>query len=154
VSLNIRNVAKAIAALNVAGLEIKDINEIPAELGVRSPSVLLPLPDFISDFSMVRDSFGGGTTAAMTITYTLGYRLLYKPIGTANAMTLTMFLGLTEMIGLIWDKILALDVLDAAHDEVVDVVPVSIYNMGLVNDPSDRVFYGCDMTFMVTEFVN
>jgi hypothetical protein len=153
-TIQVRNVAKAISELNVEGLIIKDIDEIPAEVGQRSPAVLIPLPDFIGEFSMVRDSYGGGSSAAMTVNYTLGYRLLFQPIGTSRAMSLVVFLGLTEMIGLIWDAVLAIDVLDTDFDEVVDLVPTSITNMGIVNDPADNVFYGCDMTFEVTEFVN
>ena len=152
--MRIREVCQAISELVIPGLNLKDINAIPAEVGLRSPSVLLPLPNIVTDFSLVRDSYGGGTTAKMTSTYTLNYRLLYQAVGTSTGLTLTAFLGMTEMIVKILDKVIALDVLDADYDEVVDVVPVSVLNMGIVNDPSDRAFYGCDFAFMVTEFIN
>lgn len=152
--LNLLNVAEAIAALDVTGLEIRDINEIPAEVGLRSPAVLVPLPAYITDFTMERDSYGGGSTAKMTVGYTLNYRLLYAPIGTDRVLTLAIFMDLTEMIGLILDAVLAIDVLDSDFSEVVDIVPLSVINMGIVNDPADRAFYGCDFAFRVSEFVN
>ena len=152
--MRIREVCQAISELVIPGLNLKDINAIPAEVGLRSPSVLLPLPNIVTDFSLVRDSYGGGSTAKMTSTYTLNYRLLYQAVGTSTGLTLTAFLGMTEMIVKILDKVIALDVLDADHDEVVDIVPVSVLNMGIVNDPSDRAFFGCDFAFMVTEFIN
>ena len=152
--MRIREVCQAISELVIPGLNLKDINAIPAEVGLRSPSVLLPLPNIVTDFSLVRDSYGGGSTAKMTSTYTLNYRLLYQAVGTSTGLTLPAFLGMTEMIVKILDKVIALDVLDADHDEVVDIVPVSVLNMGIVNDPSDRAFFGCDFAFMVTEFIN
>jgi len=152
--MRIREVCQAISELVIPGLNLKDINNIPAEVGLRSPSVLIPLPNIVTDFSLMRDSYGGGSSAKMTATYSLNYRLLYEAVGTSGGLTLTAFLGLTEMVVKILDKIIALDVLDSDHDEVVDVVPVSVINMGIVNDPSDRAFYGCDFAFMVTEFIN
>ena len=152
--MRIREVCQAISELKIPGLELKDINNIPAEVGLRSPSVFIPLPNIVTDFSIVRDSYGGGSTALMTATYSLNYRLLYQAVGTTSGLTLTAFLGMTEMVNKILDKIIALDVLDSDHDEVVDIVPVSVINMGIVNDPSDRAFYGCDFAFMVMEFVN
>jgi len=151
-TLNLRNVADAFAALSVSGLTIKELDGIPSEVGVRS-SLLIPLPNYLTDGEVERDSFGA-SKAAMTVSYTINYRLCYQPVGTTRVMTLDVFQGLVQMVGLIWDAVLAIDVFIAAHSEVVDIIPVSISNMGIVNDPADMPFYGCDLAFRVQEFVN
>jgi hypothetical protein len=153
-SIQFSTVTESISNLSVTGLVIKDTDEIPAEVGLRKPAVLIPLPDIITDFSMVRDSFGGGSTAKMTVTYVVNYRLLYEPIGENRAKTIKAFDGLKKMIGLILDAVLAIEVFNDDHTEIVDIVPVTVRNMGIVNDPADRAFYGADFQFMVSEFVN
>jgi hypothetical protein len=153
-SIQLATVAETISNIAVAGLVIKDSDEIPAEVGVRKPAVMIPMPNIVTDFSMVRDSFGGGSTAKMTVSYNMNYRLLYEPVGLNQGKTLKVFDGLMKMIGLILDAVLVIDVFNATHTEIIDIVPVSVTNMGIVNDPSDRSFYGADFQFMVTEFVN
>ncbi len=149
-SLQLATVAETIAALEVDGLEIRDIDDIPAEAGLRG-ALLIPLPAYVTDFTMTRVSFGGGA-AKIDVTYTLNYRLLYAAIGTDRALNLSVWGGMVEMVAAIWDAFIAIGVFDDEHTEVVDVTPLAPANMGIVNDPSDRAFYGCDLAFQVTEF--
>lgn len=153
-SLQLATVAETIASIEIPKLVIKDVDEIPTEVGLRKPSVMIPLPNIVTDFSMERESFGGGSYAKMTVYYNMNYRLLYEPVGENRAKTLKVFDGLLKMIGLILDAVLEIDVFNTTHTEIVDIVPVSVTNMGIVNDPADRSFYGADLQFMVTEFVN
>jgi len=148
-ALAISTVADSISKLSVTGLTIKDINEIPAGTDSRGKT-LIPKPNFMTDFSMERDSFGGGSTAKMTVNYTLNYRMLYKPVGAGRQNVLEYYDDLTSMIGLVLDAVLAIDTLTGT----VDIVPLSVTNMGLVNDPADQAWYGCDFAFRVMEFVN
>jgi hypothetical protein len=153
-SIQLATVAATIAELEVTGLIIKDADEIPTEVGLRKPAVMIPLPNIVTDFSMERDSFGGGSTAKMTVTYYMNYRLLYEPVGENRAKTLKVFDGLMKMIGLILDAVLVIDVFNDDHTEVIDIVPMNVTNMGIVNDPADRSFYGADFQFKIEEFVN
>jgi len=149
-TLELLTVAETIAALEVDGLIIRDIDDIPAEVGLRQ-SLLIPKPDYVTDFVMERVSYGGAS-ALIDVTYTLNYRLLYQPIGAERALTLTVWSGLVDMVARIWDAFLAIGVFQPDHDEIVEVVPLAPFNMGIVNDPSDRAFYGCDLAFQVHEF--
>ena len=152
-TLHFAEVTDAIASLDVEGLRIKDADEIPAQVGVRD-SMLIPMPNIISDFSMERESFGGGSTAAMTVTYTVNYRLCFQPVTTSRVMTLGVFSDLMVMVGLILDAVLVIDVFISDYDTVVDIVPITVANMGIVNDPADNAFYGCDLSFRVQEQIN
>lgn len=147
-SLQIATIANSISRLSVSGLTLLDVDEIPPVVDPRV-STLLPLPNYITDFEMVRDSFGS-SDAKMTVVYTLNYRLFYKPVGTGRITTIEGVSGLVEMVGLVLDAVLAIDTLDGA----VDITPQDVTNMGIVNDPSDNQWHGCDIALRVTEFVN
>jgi hypothetical protein len=71
-------------------------------------------------------------------------------VGAGRANVLEYYDDLTAMIGLVLDAVLAIDTLTG----LVDIMPLSVTNMGLVNDPADQAWYGCDFAFRVMEFVN
>ena len=148
-ALAIATVADSISKISVSGLVIKDIDQIPAGVDGRQPT-MIPLPDYLTDFNMERDSFGGGSTALMTVTYRLNYRLCYKPAGSGRSNALDWFDNMVAMVGLILDAVLAIEVMTGT----IDIVPVNVFNVGLVNDPADNAFYGADLSFQVKEFVN
>ena len=54
------------------------------------------------------------------------------------------------MVALFLDAVLAVETMTGN----VDITPVSVTNMGIVNDPADNVFYGCDISVRAKEFVN
>jgi hypothetical protein len=85
------------------------------------------------------------------VTYTLNYRLCYQAVGSERVMVISVWSGLCDMVARIWDAFLALGVFNSDHDEIVEVIPLAPANMGIVNDPSDRAFYGCDLAFQVKE---
>ena len=141
-------VANSIAALSVTGLTIKDIDEIPPKVDIRAPT-LIPLPDYVTDFDVDLDSFGGGSTAKMTVTYTLGYRMCYKPAGSGRD-DLEYYDDMIKLVADFLDAVLAIETLTGA----IDIMPLEVVNMGLVNDPADNSYVGCDIRLMVQEFVN
>lgn len=148
-ALSLTTITNSISRLSVPGLTILDVDEIPAVVDMRT-SCMMPLPDFLTDFEMTRDSYGGGSTADMTVGYTLHYRLFYRPVGTGRIVTIEAAAGLLEMVGKILDAVLAIDTIDG----VEDITPQDVTNMGIVNDPSDNQWHGCDFSFRVMEFVN
>lgn len=147
-ALQIAAVANSIAALSVSGVTLKDVDEIPASVDKRA-STILPLPDYVTNFAVERDSFGGGG-ALRTVSYTLNYRFCYKPVGQGRQKTIEYYDGMIDKVALFFDAVMAIDTLTGA----VDIAPDGITNMGLVNDPSDNEFIGCDLAVRITEFVN
>jgi hypothetical protein len=148
--LQIATIAASIAGLTIAGVTIKDLDEIPTSVGTRE-SVLTPAGNFISDFSMERDSFGGGSTAKMTVEYILTYRFFYAPVGGHRNPTIEWIPGLVSKVSAIWDAFLEIDTLAGC----VDIVPLPISGLErTVLDAADAEYYGCDLSFRVTEFVN
>ena len=148
-TLALATVADAIAGLAVASLTMKDINEIPAEVGNRAP-MLIPAANFMSDFVMERDSFGGGSVAKMTVTYTLNYVLCYKAAAAGRSGILEYYDEMIAMTTAILDKVLAVDTMAGT----IDIVPISVSGMGVVQDPAGMDYIGCYLAFRVQEFVN
>ena len=149
-ALAIATIVNNIAALVVAGVDIKDMDEIPEEVLGRDCPILYPEPSgFISNFEMVRDSTGPGTTALMTVTYDLTYTFLYAPVGSGRGL-FDVYDDLVKKVGLIFDAIIANDTLAGA----IDFLPEEVLNIGATVDPTENVFHGCQFVFSVTEFVN
>lgn len=147
-ALQIAAVANSIAALSVSGVTMKDVDEIPTGVDTRAPTIL-PLPDYVTNFEVERDSFGGGG-ALRSVSYTLNYRLCYKPVGQGRHKTIEYYDVMIDKVALFFDAVMAVDTLTGA----VDIAPDGVTNMGLVNDPSDNEFIGCDLAVRITEFVN
>jgi hypothetical protein len=148
-SLQFTAVSNSIAALAVASLTIKDIDEIPTAVGDRG-AMLIPASTFMTDFEVVDDSFGGGSMRKMTVSYTLNYVLCYKRAGAGRADILEYYDNMVAMTGLILDKVLAIDTFTGG----IDIKPVSITNMGIVMDAAQNEYWGCYLAFRVMEFVN
>jgi hypothetical protein len=148
-AIQIAAVANSIQGLTVTGLTIFDVDNIPAAVDVRQYAALVPLPDYITGMEVIRDSYGTAG-AKMTITYTLNYRLFYSLAGAGRAGVIEYYDGMVDMIAAIWDAILAINTLTGA----LTVDPVGVSGIGVVMDAANNSFLGCDLSFLVTEFVN
>ncbi len=146
-ALRISTVADSISNLSVANLTIRDIDQSKVNPEKRL-SVLVPNDEYITDVVAERESTGGAL-ALMTMSYTLNYRLLYKPMGTGRSMTLEQFSGLVSMIGLIWDAFLAIGVIAGCEDMMIS----NISSFGPIEAPNGDPWWGCILGFQVKEFV-
>ena len=148
-ALQISTICESIAALDIDGVNILDIDRIPEQADSRR-AVIFPKPDgFVTNFVMVRDSFGGGSTAEMTVTYRLNYRLCYAPISTDRGL----FAVYPDMVAAAFrflDAILAINTMTG----LVDITPFDILSFGPVADPAGSMFHGCDIILEIKEFVN
>lgn len=148
-ALAIATVITSIASLSVSGVTIKDDAAIPIN-AERLGAVLYPEPvDFISDIGLERDSYGGGSVAKMTFSYTLNYTFCYTPVGSGR-YGLDQYSDLVNKIAAILDAIIAIDTIGGA----VDIVPKRLSGVGPVPDPSGNMYLGCKIAVNIMEFVN
>jgi len=148
-ALEIAQICTSIAGLDVAGVTIADLDQIPEQVTSRKP-MIFPRPDgFVSNFIMERNSFGGGSTAKMTVTYTLNYRLCYAPIGEGRGV-FDIYPNMVEKAFLFLDAVLAIDTLTGLED----ITPGDVIDFGPVTDPAGNLFHGCDILINIMEFVN
>ena len=149
-TLAISTICDSISSLSVSGLTIKDLNEIPEAVTGRDCPVIYPKPDgFVTNFEMVRDSFGGGSTAKMTVTYDLTYRLLGAPLASGRGLFDSYSLMVEKVYAFI-DAVLAIDTMAG----LVDITPADTTAFGPVSDPAGGMFHGADVILHVMEFAN
>ena len=145
-TLAISTVCTSIAALTIAGLHIYDLDNIPPS-GTRLLPILFPDPASpISNFTSIRESFGGGSSALMNVEYDLNYMFVYCEIG-AMRTGLDALEDCVLMIQAIEDAIISIDTIVGA----VDITPLP-FTVNVVDDPSGKHYMGCAMTFHVIEF--
>jgi len=146
-AIALTTITNSIAALSISGVTILDIDQIPAEGTRAGLPVLYPEPGgFITNFVMVRDSFGGGSSAKMTLEYDLTYTFLHTVMGSDRAMA--PYDDMVDKAMEILDAIIALDELTG----VIDIVPNSPLEFGKAADPSGNMFFGCKFVFHIKEF--
>jgi hypothetical protein len=136
-------VANSIAGLSVSGVTLIDIDEIPKTGDTRKPS-FIPAPNWLSNLSQERMNFSG---ALRDVEYTLTYRLLYAPVGSGRGLV-GPYNEMITKAGLFMDAIMAVVTLVGLEDILLD----GINNVGVVLDPSDNKFWGCDISVRVLEF--
>lgn len=146
-ALGLATVVSSIAALSVTGLSIKDMDEIPVGVEVAQPT-LIPLPDFVTDWELETQSFGPGSSAKFDAFYTLNYRLCYVPVGAGQQ--LEYFDDMVSMFTAFFDAVIAASPVSGS----IGLAPASVTNMGIVNDPAENSYYGCDISVRVMEFIN
>ena len=147
VTFSLPTVTDSISKLDISGVDILDIDQIPASYSVR-PQMLAPKPDdFITGLTITRDSFGTGGAEKMTATYTLAYRYYHTSVG--NTLTLTEYANLIMAMKLILEAFLTND----AVSGLVDLSVESVSSVGPVNDPAGNMYHGFDITLRITEFV-
>jgi len=144
--LAIQTIVDSIKGLSVTGVTIKEFTDLNVQVDPRSCPVLFPDPaDFITGWSINRDTFSGLKTA----TYTLRYTFCYKPIGSGR-MGFGEYDAMVAKAAAILDKIIANDTINGC----VDIQPEAVPYFGLVNDPVGESFFGCQILLRVTEFIN
>jgi hypothetical protein len=99
---------------------------------------------------MVRDSYGGGGTAQMTVTYQLTYRLCYAPISVDRGL-FAIYEGMVDVAFSFLDAVLAIDDIIGA---VVDITPAQVTEFGPVPDNAGNMYHGCEFILEIKEFVN
>ena len=152
-ALKITTIADSIAGLSVSGVTLYDIDEIPTAIISRDVPAIIPRPDdYITDFEPEVNSLGTGSTAKMTVRYTLNYRLYHSKLGTGRRSLFDTYSGMVTKIGLFLDALIAADAVSGS----LDSRPISISNVGAVPSPAEEgvAFHGCDIGVRITEFVN
>lgn len=146
-ALAITTVGESIAALDITGVDVRDLDHIPVT-GIRLTPILFPDPDrTISNFVPERVSFGGGSSALANADYDLNYLFLYAPTGDGRT-GLEYHGDRMRKLQAIWDAILSIDTINGC----VDVWPVGNVEFTNILAPDGTNYMGCRLTFHVKEF--
>jgi hypothetical protein len=148
-SLNLANIADAIAAISISGVTVKDKDQIAASW-VSTPNVLYPNPDgWITDFRLEYKAIPRGSAAPVNVMYTLNYRFLGVQVGDMA----TMPVSYSDLVSKVIAIINAVVAVHAPYDGGVDLVVQSV-DLGPMTDPAGNQYYGADLAFSVEEIQN
>lgn len=149
VSLAVSTITASIASLSVSGMTIVDMSAIPPDVQGTRKQILFPEPEnFITDFTITRDTFGM-SIAKMTARYTLNYTYCHVPLGTGR----TGLDAYDEMVGmwvLLVNAVMNSDTLSGAVEFEIPYIA----EFGAVPDPSGQMYLGFRFPITVTEFQN
>ncbi len=148
--INFATVADSIkTAVTAAGVTVLDIDEIPDTVTVRDTPLLSPRVDvdFVTDFSIARDSMGSASAAHKTVFYTLNYRLFYQKVGT-NRNTGAVYSGFMTTLGAILINLTDNDGMSG----VTDLTP-RVTRMGVLEDATMGKCHAADISMVIEQFM-
>lgn len=145
-ALHLSDVATAIAALDIEGVTIKDLDEMPQAVDERECPVLGPSshdPAFLTDWEQTRISVAGNRQ----MVYTLNYKLFQAPVGKDRGL-FKQFPALVDTAQKIADAFNGLTAVTGCKHIRLEAMPA----FGPVADASAQLFHGATLAFRVTEF--
>lgn len=146
-AIQLTTITNSIAAVTVAGVDIKDVDEIPEAWDIRKPALFPRAIDFVTDLIIERDSFGTNANAKKTLSYRLHYTFCYAPVGAERV-------GMASYGGMVTLAMQILDAFDAAILPGDLTSSVDALMFGPVADAVGKQAIGCEFEFMITEFIN
>lgn len=147
--IELANIATAISQLSISGVNVKNKDEVLASW-IASPNVLFPNPDgWITDFNITYDALMQGTTAPLTIAYTMNYRFLGVAVGDLSTFPVSYSL-LVDKVALIIDALIGLP---APYNGKIELIVGNI-SLGARTDPAGNNYFGADIPLSIKEMHN
>jgi hypothetical protein len=145
-ALHLVNVAAAIAALDIDGVTIYDLDQMPQAVDERACPVLGPSshePAYLTDWQTARISLQGNHTH----TYTLNYKLFQAKIGKDRGL-FAQYPVMAANAAAVADAFNALVRVDGCKRIELAGMPA----FGNITDASGQQFHGATISLRVTEF--
>lgn len=147
-TLKVATVWSSISAISVAGLTVKDIDDVTEEWQVRGATLYPNITNPLELQAPTRQSFGtvaGG--AKKDVRYTLNYTFAYAPVGSARGVKDIMS-SMFAMLALIYNAVTESDALTGT----IDITPRIASASTVVQDPIGNQFWGLALAFDVLEY--
>lgn len=145
-SAKFTTVATSIAGLTITGIGIRDLSNVLIDVAMACP-VLMPGPGFISNLQPVLpETYGTMGTERLTLKYDITYRYFHCSISADQ--TWGLYDDIVANVAAIMVVLLSNDKMAGLSDlriKSVSEIP------GVVTDPSDNEYYGCDITLTVEQ---
>lgn len=145
-SLSADSMAEAIAALEVDGMTIRDLDETPTAIVARDCPMAYPSPEkFLTLEEAKQLTFG--PNALWQYTYLMTYRFVQGPVGQDRNISKTALGRVVNYTAFIQAVAANALLLNAAH-----ISPANTPEWGVLGDPSEQQFNAADLTLRVVEF--
>lgn len=150
-ALNSSGITAAIAALNVTGVTIKDIDAIPQSVINRDCPIFFPMPgDWLDGGRATSEdetTFGPAGSRLWHVYRTYKYVFLHSAVGIGRGNSDT-YQDAQEKIEALTTAITALDV------SGVDVTEIKNSALGVLQDAAGSKFTGCTFNISIRERIN
>jgi len=148
-TLYLSNIADSISQISIAGVTVKDKDQIVGDW-LSTPFVLYPNPEtWISGLSIRYDTVLQGSAAPSTISYTLNYRFLSVQVGDISTFPVS-YSQVVDKVILIVNAIIAND---APYSGRVEM-RIGGVSVGPKTDPVGNNYFGADFSLLITEMQN
>lgn len=147
-ALALTTITDSISKLNIAGLTIYDIDQIPDAVNRSVPCLYPEGIGFIENMTAELAANGLGASSRWNVEYDMKYTLLYAPVGSGRGVE--QFAGMMTLAFQIVDAILDIASLTGAVTLKFNGISVG----PVVSDPAGNQFWGAHLTFRVLEFVD
>ena len=145
-TLHVANVAAAIAALDIDGVTIYDLDQMPQAVDERACPVLGPSshePAYLTDWTAKRLTTQGN----YEMSYVLNYKLYQAKIGKDRGL-FAQYPAMVDNAAAVINAFLALTRVEGCKQLAVASLP----QFGNIVDASGQQFHGCQIAIRVTEF--
>lgn len=148
-ALQVKTITESIAAIEIAGVKMRDKSELKEGWDAYDCPLFCPRPnEFMSAPTVEIESFGSGTSRQICFYYNLAYRYFHAPVGKGDYED--TWSDMVDNVAKIIDALLI-------NDAVTGAIDLSIQNItefGAVQDGANNLFHGCDFILRIKEFVN
>ena len=145
-SLSATGLAALVAGLEVDGVTIRDLDEVPQSINGRDCPMVYPAPEkFLALEDATQLTFG--PNALWQYTYLVTYRFVQAPVGSERAMAKIISATVNGYINFIQALTANAQLLGAAH-----VKPANTPEWGVLGDPSGEQFQAADIALRVVEY--
>ena len=145
-TLHVADVAAAIAALDIDGVTIYDLDQMPQAVDERACPVLGPSshePSFLTDWTAKRLTTQGN----YQMEYVLNYKLFQAKIGKDRGL-FAQYPAMVNYAAAVVNAFLAITHVEGCKHLAVASLP----QFGNIVDASGQQFHGCQIAIRVTEF--
>ena len=150
-ALSPNSVVASIKALQVDGLTIRGLDDVADEVFARDCPVMQPrLVDFLTNFSLTRETFGEYDKAMMRARYRLNFTVFFSEVGEGRGMYEQLD-GLLTIWGKTLDAFITTRTL--GNTAVLDNIPENP-ELSIVMDAVGNQFAGFHLPINIMEFVN
>jgi len=142
-----------VAGLSVSGVTMLDYGDVKMAFDDRDGPVFYPnVAAPVTVNLLERDSVGAGTEAAMTLVYSVPYRLLYAQFGVERGLS-DIWPGMIATLRNIFTALVENDT-PVLGGSSVNLEITSVTLGATVADPAAKPFHGADVVIQIMEFIH
>lgn len=137
-----------IVATDNTSIKVVDLGGMPDAVETHHTPLLAPAPTFITNIGLEKVSQGSGLGAKINFSYNMNYRFFYRTVGMETRIAPIY----AELVAATFG-ILSWVIDNDSAGGAIHLEPDTLSAFGTLKDPSDNLFWGCEIGIKVLEFL-